>query len=191
MPSTEFLNWPLLAPEVLTIDAGVSGYDAIYTLQAAELAFRRERMVGAFVMLDFVNFAERISRKLVFAHLAALGVPSSIVDFISAMFGAMTFAIDVNNELTDFFPLQRGFPAGSPLSRIMLAVAMDMLSRELSVDKHAEIGVPVGMEFITHIVQGGVCVVVVHSPAAVLALQEPLGRFCQMCGINADSIDVS
>ncbi|KAJ2830362.1 hypothetical protein IWW50_000326, partial [Coemansia erecta] len=105
----------LLAPEVLTIDAGVSGYDAIYTLQAAELAFRRERMVGAFVMLDFGGFAERISRGPVFAHLAALGVPSSIVDLISAMFGAMTFAVDVNNELTDFFPLQCGFPAGSPI----------------------------------------------------------------------------
>ncbi|KAJ2820073.1 hypothetical protein IWW50_005204, partial [Coemansia erecta] len=89
-----------LSPEVLTLDERLSASDAIYTLQVAAKALESQNTPGAFVKIDFTSISDTISRTAVFAHLAELGVAQPLVNFVRALVGAMSAAVEVNGGLT-------------------------------------------------------------------------------------------
>ena len=81
------------------------------------------------MFIDFLKAFDSVHREAMWKILLAYGMPPKIVNMIKSMYAAQVCAVQMENGLSEWFPLDSGVRQGCLLSPILFAILIDFALR--------------------------------------------------------------
>ena len=110
--------------------------DNIFTLYSAVEAARADNEALFACFIDFSKAFDSIPRELLWARLAALGLPPSFLSAIQSYYSSCSFAVRTSNGLSDPFPSTAGVKQGCPLSPTLFGIYIDFIDEFFPKSHH-------------------------------------------------------
>ena len=110
--------------------------DNIFTLYSAIEAARADNEALFACFIDFSKAFDSIPRELLWARLAALGLPPTFLSAIQSYYSSCSFTVRTSAGLSDPFPSTAGVKQGCPLSPTLFGIYIDFIDEFFPKSHH-------------------------------------------------------
>ena len=135
----------------------------------------RKKLSGVILKLDFEKAYDKVRWPFLYQTLRMKGFSSKWISWIKTFISGGSVAVNVNDDIGDFFQTKKGLRQGDPLSPLLFNIMEDMLQVFISRAKTDE--QVVGM--IPHLVDGGLSILQ-YADDTILFMDHDPDKACNM-----------